>query len=146
MQTEEYQSEAMPAVTGHSFTVESYASCVPCHGPNPEIGIEFVMGFMSARIQQVKASLDLWATTKAPEALRTKYGVLAWEYTNPGDLSSGSPGPNSTEQGQIPSGIKKARYNLYLVQYDGSLGVHNGPYAFQLLDDASAWLQAELNK
>lgn len=146
MQTEEYQSEAMPAVTGHSFEVESYQSCIPCHGPYPEFGIEFTMTYMSSRIAQVKAQLDLWATTKAPDALRTKYGVLAWEYTNPGDLSSGTPGPNSTEQGQIPDNIKKARYNLYLVQYDGSLGVHNGPYAFKLLDDAAAWIQAELNK
>jgi hypothetical protein len=78
--------------------------------------------------------------------LRTKYGPLAWEYTVPGALSTGIAGPTTAEQVQIPDNIKKARFNLYLVLYDGSYGTHNGPYAFTLLDSARNWVQLELNQ
>ena len=57
--------------------------------------------------------------------------------------STGRPQRNKL---QIPDNIKKARFNLYLVLYDGSYGVHNGPYAFTLLDSARNWVQEELNK
>ena len=145
MQTEEYVSEAQPAVTGHSYQVESFGACVQCH-PFPELLTQFTMSAIGTRIQNVKNALDLWATTKAPEPLRTKYGALAWEYTNVGGLSTGSPGPSSTEQNSIPANIRKARYNLYIVYHDGSFGVHNGPYAVTLLDTALGWVQEELNK
>jgi hypothetical protein len=78
--------------------------------------------------------------------LRTKYGARAWEYTNPGTLSTGGPGPTASEQALIPDPIKKARFNLYLVLYDGSFGAHNGPYSMTLLDAAQNWVQAELSK
>ena len=55
-------------------------------------------------------------------------GRRAWEYTMPGALSPGGPGPNAAEQTLIPDNIKKARFNLYLVLYDGSFGVHNPDY------------------
>jgi hypothetical protein len=32
------------------------------------------------------------------------------------------------------------------VLYDGSYGVHNGPYAFTLLQAAQDWVQVELNQ
>jgi len=90
--------------------------------------------------------LDFWAATKAPAALWTKYGALAWEYTTPGELSSGTAGPNSTEQTQIPVNIQKARFNMYIVNNEGSFGVHNAPYVATLLENASNWVQAELNQ
>jgi len=134
-----------PAVTGHSFQVESYNSCLQCH-PYPELLANFVQGSVSVQLQQLKSELDLWATTKAPAALRQKYGALAWEYTTAGDFSPGAAGPNSTEQAQIPDNIKKARFNLYLVLNDGSYGVHNGPFISELLDSADEWVQTELNQ
>jgi len=130
---------------GHNFKVQSVESCRGCH-PQPEALVEFTMAAVQMQIDAVKSALDQWATTKAPEALRTKYGVRAWEYTNPGDLSTGGSGPNSSEQAQIPDNIKKARFNLYIVKYDGSYGVHNGPHAINLLDTAMGWVRAELNK
>lgn len=145
MQTAESQGESQPALTGHSFKVQTYEGCLQCH-PFPELLTAFTATAVTNQIQQIKASLDLWATTKAPEALRTKYGIRAWEFTNPGSLSTGGTGPSSSEQGQIPDGIKKARFNLYLVLYDGSFGVHNGPYSIKLLDAARDWVQQELNK
>jgi len=145
MPTRESTSETQPAVTGHKFTVDSFDTCRQCH-PLPELLVQFVAGAVSKQVQQVKAALDLWAATKAPAALRTKYGARAWEYTEPGDLSAGGAGPNATEQALIPVNIQKARFDLYLVLYDGSFGAHNGPYAIRLLDTALNWIQDELDK
>jgi hypothetical protein len=140
-------TEESPIVTGHTFKVTqaTYEKCQGCHS-NPEMLVEFTQDAVSDQIAEVKQALDLWATTKAPEELRTKYGTLAWEYTNVGELSTGGPGPNSSEQALIPNNIKKARFNLYLVLHDGSFGVHNGPHAINLLDTAIGFVQAELGQ
>jgi hypothetical protein len=69
--------------------------------------------------------------------LRTNYQALAWECTAPVVLSSPGTGagPSSTQQAFIPSTIEQARFDqqarfdLYLVFHDGSLGGHNGTYA-----------------
>jgi len=145
MQTEEYVSEEQPEVSGHAFAVETFDTCSGCH-PQPEQLVEFTQESVSLRIAEVKEALDLWGTTKAPEALRVKYGKIAWEYTNIGGLSSGGPGPSSSEQALIPDNIKKARFDLYLVLHDGSFGVHNGPYAIRLLDTAMEWVRGELGQ
>ncbi len=84
MQTEPYVSGTQPAVTGHSFSVQTYQVCLQCH-PLPEQLVEFTSSTVSNQIAQVKASLDLWATTKAPLALRSNYGARSWEYTTPGN-------------------------------------------------------------
>jgi hypothetical protein len=144
MQTQD-AAGGQPAVTGHSFRVTSYNVCMQCH-PYPELLAEFTTTAVGNQLQEIKNDLDFWATMKAPLALRSKYGALAWEYTTPGELSSGTAGPDSTEQAQIPDNIKKARYNLYLVLNDGSYGVHNGPFVSSLLNNARDWVAAELNK
>jgi hypothetical protein len=131
------------ALTGHAFTVNSLDACKECH-PFPELLTQVVQDAFSAEIQDLKQSLDLWATTRAPAALRAKYGTLAWEYTNPGQLSSGGAGPDSNEQKQIPVRIQKARFNLYLVVHDGSLGIHNPDYTGSLLQAASQWIEDEM--
>jgi hypothetical protein len=134
------------AVTGHSFEVSSFGVCASCHASaaNAQNLVDVVQQLVDDEIQTIKAGLDLWATTKAPPGL-TKYGALAWEYTNAGDLApAGSVGPSSADQALIPVNIQKARFNLYLVLYDGSYGVHNAPYASTLLDAAYNWVQIEL--
>jgi cytochrome c554/c'-like protein len=139
----------IPAVTGHTFEVNSYEACAQCHGTaaNAEGLVVLVQGFISPWIQFEKSQLDEWAATKAPASLWTKYGTRAWEYTTPGDLSPGGPGPTTpAEQALIPVNIQKARYNLYLVLYDGSYGVHNINYAQTLLDATDGWIQEELDK
>lgn len=145
MQTRPAEGETVAAVTGHSFQVNSYDACAQCH-PFPELLAQFTMTTIGTRIQDVKAALDQWALTKAPAALQSKYGALAWEYSTPGGLSVGPAGPTSTEQKLMPANIQKARYNLYLVYHDGSFGVHNGPYSITLLDAAMNWVQAELKQ
>ncbi len=150
MQTGKYQQgpPEVAAVTGHSFAVTSYGACGDCHGSgaNAEGLVDLVHGFVANQIQQVKAMLNTWAATKAPGSLYATYGTRTWEYTTPGDLSPGGSGPSTAEQALIPDNIKKARFNLYLVLYDGSYGTHNGPYAFTLLDSARNWVQQELNE
>jgi hypothetical protein len=145
MPTTEPSEEQPVAPTGHKFAVDAFDACLSCHPTTPELLLELTQDFViKPRIQDVKLALDFWATNSAPEALRSKYGVLAWEYTNPGDLSVGSPGPSEIEQGLIPVNIKKARFNLYLIEYDGSYGVHNPFYSINLLDTALAWVWEEV--
>jgi hypothetical protein len=154
MQTTPFVSDAQPAVTGHSFKVETYDVCINCHFTTNSPVNELLMTFLvtavtdeiSNEIQTVKFDLDYWTTsTNAPASLSAKYGTLAWEYTTPGGLSSGGPGPNAEEQKQIPENIRKARFNLYVVQNDGTFGIHNPGYAVTLLDAAEDWIAEELN-
>lgn len=133
--------------SGHRFAVASFDRCMTCH-PYPEMLIDFTRYAVGTQIQEIKSALDLWATTRAPEALRAKYGAKAWEYSYPGELSNAAgntdPGPTNAEQAQVPDDIKKARFNLYLVLHDGSFGVHNGPYSITLLDAARTWVAGQL--
>jgi hypothetical protein len=151
MQTSPFVSDAQPAINGHSFKVETYNVCINCHYTTNTplnqflmtITVTAVTGLISNEVQSVKLDLDYWAANAAPASL-AKYKARAWEYTTPGGLSSGGPGPDAKEQVQIPDNIRKARFNLYLVQNDGSLGIHNPAYAITLLDDAEDWIQEEL--
>jgi hypothetical protein len=151
MQTTPFVSQTQPAVTGHSLKVETYAVCLPCHDLSESLmaeNVAFVQNdvFKSYWIQNVINDLNLWAATKAPVSLWSKYGNLAWEYTTPGSLSLGGPGPDATEQTQIPANIRMARFNLYVVQNDGSFGVHNPEYARTLLEAAQDWIEEELDQ
>jgi len=150
MQKTDFQSgpPLIPPGAGHTFEVMSYGACAGCHGSagNAQGLVVFVSGIVSNHIQQVKNSLDTWAATKAPPSLYATYGTRAWEYTTPGDLSPGGPGPTADEQALIPDNIKRARFNLYLVLYDGSFGTHNTPHALTLLESAQNWVQEELNE
>jgi hypothetical protein len=143
MQQEEFSASAS-ANTGHNFGVYTYEACLECH-PYPELLTDIVTAEISDTIQLLKTALDEWALTKAPETLRVKYGVRAWEYTTAGSLSGGS-GPSTAEQALIPVAIKKARFNLYIAYYDGSFGVHNPSHTARLLDSAEEWIREELNK
>jgi hypothetical protein len=146
MQTKPFVSAAQPANTGHSFEVYQYGLCANCHVSTNTAAelVTFVTGDVSNQVQDIKSLLDNWAASKAPASL-AKYGTLAWEYTAPGGLSSGGPGPDATEQSQIPENIRKARFNLYLVQNDGSFGVHNPNYAIALLQTAADWIEEDLD-
>jgi hypothetical protein len=137
-------------VAGHTFEVTGYQLCLRCHG-QPAALVQFITNDIAEQIQLTKVLLDLWATDVVPQtpALNglQKYGTLAWEYTTPGDLSPVPPnvsGPSAADQALIPDDIKKARFDLYLVLYDGSYGVHNAPYDIQLLEAAQYWVVGQL--
>jgi hypothetical protein len=147
MQTTGTLNGLSTSTTGHSFEVEMYSACTPCHGNFASTLVTNVQNATLQLITQLRDNLNTWAMTKAPASLWTKYGFLAWEYTTPGDLSSGGAGPNSSEQALIPVNIQKARFNLYLVFNEGSLGVHNNRYWTQpLLQSGLTWVQAELGQ
>lgn len=135
-------TEEEPVYTGHNFEPSTEA-CVTCHQSkeNAEAQIAKTQAEIKNRIQEVKALLNQWGETKAPGVLRTKYGKLAWEYNSAGQISNptGSTsivGPTSAEQADVSADIKKARMWLYMVEHDGSYGVHNAKYARYLLGSA----------
>lgn len=131
-------------ISGHAFQVETYQLCQNCHN-NPAGLVNLVTNIIASQIQLTASYLDLWATNVAPSLGLTNYGTLAWEYTTPGALSpSGAVGPGTADQALIPDDIKKARFDLYLVLYDGSFGVHNGPYDSDLLQSAQAFVENQL--
>jgi hypothetical protein len=130
--------------SGHTFAVATYQLCFNCHS-DPTGLVQFATANISNQIQQTKALLDLWATNDSPALLRTNYGTLAWEYTTPGDLSATTnSGPSTAQQALISTNILQARFDLYLVYYDGSYGVHNGPYDIELLQTAQTWVEGQL--
>lgn len=136
--------------SGHTFQVASYQLCLNCHsGPTNLVEVtnlvEFAQNNISNQIQQTVGLLDMWATNASPMELRTNYGTFAWEYSTPGDLSPGGVGPtNATQQAMITNVIQMARFDLYLVYYDGSFGVHNPQYDLLLLDTAQSWIEGQL--
>lgn len=139
-----------PNYKGHTF-LPDYEACVDCHGSaeGAQAFAEKTAERTKERISEVVGLLNSWATTKAPETLYTNWGALSWEYSTPGVL--GDPtgklkGPQGTNQTLIPDGIKQARMNLYLVQHDGSFGVHNGAYANYLINVAKTNVNVELVK
>lgn len=154
-------TEANPAYTGHGFrwTVQA---CQECHkNPTGSFSATNLLATTQVEIRgliaQTKTLLDTWATTKNTNSWATLYGALGWEYTSPGQLSnptgsSSIKGPTDGSSGsvnmqaQIPQGIREARFNLYLIEHDGSHGIHNAPYARYLLEVAQRKVNAELAK
>ena len=153
------QSDAPPATTqSHTFAVASHDVCLNCHSTDPGSSGPGI----SNEVTTVLVLLNNWAATKAPAALQTNGAVVPWEYTTPGGLilqtnslgyatgwiqldQVNNSGPNAAGQALIPDNIKKARFNLYLVVNDGSLGMHNWIFALNLLSAAQNMINQELN-
>jgi hypothetical protein len=150
------QSDAPPANSlSHTFEVNSHDVCLNCHVFDPGSSGPGI----SNQVTTVLVMLKNWAATKGA-ALQTN-GVVAWEYTTPGGLilqtnslgyatgwiqldQVNYSGPNAAGQAMIPANIKKARFNLYLVVNDGSLGTHNWIFALNLLSSAQSLINQEL--
>jgi hypothetical protein len=154
------QPDSPPATThSHTFEITSHDVCMNCHLIPP--GSTGSGADISNTVALVIYQLNLWAALKAPPALQTN-GAVAWEYTTAGGLiwqtnssgfvtswklaDAGSPnnGPNAIGQALIPVAIKKARFDLYLVVNDGTLGAHNLSFAYELLTAAQTLVQQEL--
>lgn len=145
----ENPSEENPVYTGHAFKPFP-ENCVPCHTTGEaEVLIGFRQRNTKADIANLKGLLDQWGETKSPEPLRTKYGKRAWEFTSAGQLSQPATGPAvsgpaASEQSLIPDEIKKARFLLYMIEHDGSYGVHNARFSTATLKEAKALVDARL--
>ena len=157
------QPDAPPASTHtHTFAVASHDVCLNCHSSDPGTSGPGI----SNEVTTVLVLLNNWAATQAPAALQTNSGAIGaaiWEYTAPGGLilqtnslgyatgwilldqaTNTNKGPNVVSQALIPDNIKKARFDLYLVVNDGSLGLHNWFFAFNLLSSAESLIYQEL--
>ncbi len=144
----------------HTFAL-SYSGCSSCHG-NAQNSQNNLFLNISNKVSTVITNLSNWVALKAPPSLLTN-GTVAWEYTTPGGLvwttnSAGAvtswtllddvdfSGPDSSGQALIPNRIKQARFNLYLVLFDGSMGTHNAGFARNLLDSADDFITQELSQ
>ncbi len=150
------QSDGPPAnLHSHTFAVASHDVCLNCHLYDPGSSGPGI----SNEVTTVIVLLNNWAAIKGT-ALQTD-GVVAWEYTTPGGLilqtnslgyatgwtrldQPNYSGPSAADQALIPDNIKKARFNLYLVVNDGSLGVHNWVFALNLLNTAENLIYQEI--
>jgi len=150
----------------HSLAV-NYDVCAKCHLQDARLLVKYsLQPSISNKVTSVISVLNRWAALKAPASLVTNANVVAWEYTTAGGLtwhtnpagfatswSLTAPvlrnGPDAAGQALLKSrspGILQARYNLYLVLNDGSMGVHNPFYALALLDAAVNLVGQEINK
>ena len=143
------------AVSRHSHDLAlTYGVCANCHLGDPQaLAQSYWQPQISNDVATVIYALNRWAALKAPAALLTN-GAVAWEYPSANGLvwsvnSSGQVtgwsqssqtltnfnGPGVAFQSVLTNypGILKARYDLYLVLGDGSLGIHNPDFAQQLL-------------
>ena len=133
-------------VTGHTFALNTN-SCTICHGSVPNWLSTQTNTILS--ISNVVILLNQWATNNGPALFGTNYTNYlqnAWEYTTPGSLATiTNGGPSSTDQKKLPDAIKQARFDLYMVQNDGSFGVHNPGYITFLISDAANKASGQIN-
>ena len=126
--------------TGHSFDMDTRGCTVTgCHGSVPNY--LSTQATTTNSISRVLSLLNQWALAKGTSLFgavnAAKYKQNGWEFTTPGALASiTNAGPSSTDQPKLPDAIKQARFNVYMVYGDGSLGVHNPNYVPFLLSDA----------
>ena len=141
-----YSVSATTNVTGHTFAMDVKGCTISgCHGSVPNI--EEFQTTQTNSLSRVVALLNQWATSKGPAlfgANYSKYLANGWEFTTPGALASlTNAGPSTADQLKIPNAIKQARFNLYMVLHDASMGVHNPRYTPFLLSDADTKVSSQ---
>ena len=62
--------------------------------------------------------------------------MISWSLNDPVTFT----GLSTALQTNLPSRLKQARFNMYLVLNDGSFGVHNPTLALNLLNAAQIWM------
>lgn len=147
-------TEANPNYTGHEFEplvpgIAAFTGCnvVGCHDGNAAF-IDTTNGVLSLQLEitnkvtALVTALNNWAFLKGTNTIgATAYNTSrsnSWEYPTKGDLASfPNAGPSSANQTNIPAAIRQARFNLYMVAYGKSLGIHNPTYTRYLINDAS---------
>ena len=134
-----YSVDANTKVTGHTFELDTKNCTLSgCHGSVPLY--EETQLATTNSITRVVSLLNQWALAKGTNTFgagnATKYKGNGWDYTTTGALAptpnTANAGPSSSDQNKIPDAIKQARFNIYMVLHDGSLGVHNPRYASAL--------------
>ncbi|MEY4388016.1 MAG: hypothetical protein RLY20_3299 [Verrucomicrobiota bacterium] len=140
-----YAVNSTTNVTGHTFALATN-NCTLCHGSVPNY--EEQRTTISNRIVGVVALLNKWATNNGPAIFGTNYSNYlqnGWEYTTISSLATvTNAGPSGSDAAKVPDPIKQARFNLYMVNNDGSGGVHNPGFSSYLITDASNKVQTVL--
>jgi PKD repeat protein len=133
-------------VTGHTFAMQTN-NCILCHGSVPNW--QSLQTTTSNSINFAVSLLNQWATSNGLALFGANYSNYlqnAWEYTHPGSLATvTNPGPSSADQLLVPNAIKQARFELYMVNNDGSYGVHNPGYVPFLIADATNKVAGQIN-
>ncbi len=146
----ENPTDSDPNYTGHEFGMRLQGCTTSgCHtSTNQAWG--FMLGLQSETTNSITRLVKLlsqWSTNKAPLLTNAfaAYGKYAWEYTTAGELSNPTgtntmtgttnliTGPPAALQARIPATIRQARFDLYLMANDASLGVHNPEYVRYVL-------------
>jgi hypothetical protein len=117
MYSKDFVSEDDPAITGHSFHVNTAGcSAIGCH---PSAGAA------AAAKDTVQSEIQFLL-----DDIADRLGdVSTWEYSSGG-------GPDSDGQKLLSDEIKKIRFLYHYADSDGSLGVHNPAYVRSLLEEA----------
>ena len=127
-------------ISGHTFAMDTNGCALGgCHtGSVPNW--QGTQTTTTNNIARVVGELNQWATNNGPALFGTNYSKYlqnAWEYNLIGALASiTNAGPTGADAAKVPDAIKQARFNLYMVLNDGSLGVHNPSYIPALITDA----------
>jgi hypothetical protein len=108
----------------HGFIATVSGSCVAsgCH-PSQDVA------------QADKTALQTEVQNRLNGILARLGPVTTWGYSAEG-------GPPANQQAQIPIPIQQVRFLYEYVNVDGSLGVHNPPYARAILTEAETLLTA----
>ena len=148
--------------TGHTFVRDNYGCMASCHSTYTSAALDAKVintkTTITNSISRVVSLLNQWATNLAPAILQTNYGPMSWEYpgapraevlgTSAGLFKAGPPAAWNGLNGQpsftndnlqlkyVPQDIRIARFSLYMIYKDQSLGVHNPDYVKSLLADA----------
>ena len=159
-----YATSAHSNTTGHSFASDNNGCLASCHSSLTPAQLVAKTTNLKLAVTnsfvRVVSLLNQWGTTIAPAILRTNYAQLAWEFPSPGAFGTkstnngvkylvGPPSAYKPTSGAFPAGtndnlqlstvpqdIRIARFSLYMLYYDQSLGVHNPTYVKALLADA----------
>jgi predicted CXXCH cytochrome family protein len=143
----------------HEFHVETNGCYLSgCHDINVDSNMTEVIETAQASISNgmlaVREMLNYWSlSTNAPSSITNTHRnggwpiankTIKWEYQSVGTIGKwGVPstvtntGTSSAQQSLIPLAIREARYNLYLIRNDESMGVHNPDWARYLIAVAS---------
>ncbi len=136
MYRQSFESEEVPAVSGHSFEV-NLNSCATsgCHPSQ-------------AQAEAVLATLEAEIDIRLEEVLDLLGDEAEWDYSS--DEYGGPPEADDAEPGEfsqddIPDAIKKARFLYYYALNDGSKGMHNPAYVRDMLIEAKDLIEGAID-
>lgn len=133
-------------VSGHTFQVDPNGCALGgCHNstshgtPGAPDYVDYAIE-NSNLVISVADLLNRWATSNGPALFPSTYNNYlqnSWEYTSPGSLASiTNSGPSTSDQLLLPIAIQQARFDIYMVDSDGTFGAHNPTFIPLLIRDA----------